>query len=276
VKIVFALLLCASAHAASIPDLELLRGIAADQGVVLADIPAAPKVKAVPVEKTFEGIISVVKKSPAWRRPHEALKDRAVVPDGEKKTAWIKATSLGRSLTVGSQAWIKGNFSDPAQDKFQLNSRMLDVIDATVFPKNLGVKSDSNDLSAEMATVSPWCDHMPMIGSNERRQYLVIETKLTNKSDKPLIITLKKTFLSFDPKSPGAPVEGLTLRAANGRPSGLAAQTLDAGSTIKLQFRGDGLYPEGRHGQKLYATLELEAGGQTLFIRGSGEVLATQ
>jgi len=265
VKLLLALLLCAPAQAAVLGDLELLRGLAADQGVPVMDLAQAPKAHAAPATKDFEGLGTVVAKSSWWQRPKEALKDRSFLPDGSKNALWLKD-----GPAAGSRAWVKG----------EVHNGVLHVSDAVVFPaknaKDLPSKAGDAVFAAELVQVSPWCDHMPTFAARARRQYLVVETKLTNKTDKPLEVSLSRVFFSFDKASEGARIDGLSIRGADGRASGVAKTVLPPGATLKLELRGDGLYPEGSEGKTLFVILRLSAGPDTLFVRGGGQVIATQ
>ncbi|MBI3551100.1 MAG: hypothetical protein HY077_01165 [Elusimicrobia bacterium] len=286
-KSLLALFLCAQAQAASIPDLELLRSIAADQGVPVMDLPAAPRAAAAPAGRSFEGFVRVVKKSPDWRRPGDALKDRSLILEGAKELnlgskpwAWIKDDARGRALAPESRSWVKGKFREQGSEKWRLQSRVLEIADSISFPVQkaelLPLRAQNAELSAELVQVSPWCDHMPIMSRGERRQYLVIETRLTNKTDKPLEVALSGVFFSFDAASEGVKVDGLSIRGPNGRGSGQTKITLAPGAALKLELRGDNLYPEGSHGKSLYVTLRLAAGSDSLFVRGFGQVLETQ
>lgn len=284
-KLLVLLLLCAPVHAATLTSLELLRGIAADQGVVLQDIPTPPKARAQPVAQDYSGTVRVVAKSPDWRRPKEALKDRSLVlenaedaaPSG-KQWAWLKDSSIARALAPGSRAWIRGRFAP--KEQWRLTERMLDVSQVIALPsapaRQIAAKAQNEELGVALAQVFAWCDHQPTFGAAGRRQYLVVTTTLSNKTDKPLEVKLTRAFLSFAADSEGFPVDGLTLRGANGRSSGQAAVTLAPGENRRLDWRGDGLFPENAHDKTLYVTLSLSSGSRTLFVRGSGAVLMTQ
>lgn len=263
--------------------LDVLRGLAADQGVPVQELPAAPKAAPAP-PRDYEGTVRVEKKSPDWRRPKEALKDRSLTlentkdatPSG-KQWAWLKDGALARALTPGTRAYVKGRFAPKGEDKWRLSERLLDLSDVVALPaasaKDISAKAASALFDVELAQVSAWCDHFPTSG---RRQNLVVTTTLSNKTDKPLTIKLARVFLSFGAGKEGALVSGLTLRGEDGRPSAESSLTLAPKETKKLDWRGDGLYPEGSHDKTLYVTLSLASENKTLFVRGQGDVLATQ
>lgn len=278
--------LAAPAAAGQLSSLDLLQSIAAESGVPVADLPAAPKPRPVKEDRAYEGLVRVSKKSPDWRRPKEALKDRsllldsrAITPSG-KSWAWLKDSPLSRTLPAGRRAWIQGRFAEKGTERWPQNERMLELSDAVVLPgdsaQGIPAKAQSAGLAVEVTQVFPWCDHMPIMEKSERRQRLMVSLKLKNKTDKPLSVSLSRAFLSFDATSEGTLVSGLSIRGANGLPTGQTALEIASGAEVALDFRGDNLYPEGRHDRTLYVTLQFASGAENLFLRGSGKILATQ
>ena len=138
-----------------------------------------------------------------------------------------------------------------------------------------GERATASSFTAHLAKVHAWCDHMPIMQKGERRQYLIASVTVTNKTRERLEVKLARASISFDPGAEGAPVAGLSVRGADGRPSGKTSVTLSPGAELKVDLRGDNLYPEGRHGQTLYLTLGLTAGKDRLVVRGSSRVHGT-
>ena len=265
-KLLALLLLCVPARATTLSTLDVLRGIAADQGSVQTDLPTPPSAKPAPTTQ-FEGTGKILPGSRLWARPGAALKDRSFQADDDKNPLWLTDDPASRALPVGLRAYLKGT----------VQRGTLRVDDATVFPaKNLVAKADNSLFSVELAQVSAWCDHMPTFGKPDHRQHLVVSTVVSNKTDQPVEVKLARVFLSFKKGSEGSPVSGLSVRADNGRPSGETKIALAPHETKKLDLRGDGLYGEGAHDKTLYVTLSLSSSNKTLFVRGEGDVLMTQ
>lgn len=109
----------------------------------------------------------------------------------------------------------------------------------------------------------------------DNREYLVLSTTLRNNSDQPLEVRLDKAYLSFAEEELGQASVGVSVKGADGRPSGVKTVVLQPGETRTVQFRGDGVYPEDRHGQRLYVTLQFSAGDATLAVPNSGVVAVT-
>ena len=140
----------------------------------------------------------------------------------------------------------------------------------------LGPAASAGALSAELTRVFAWCDHMPgVIPEPDNREYLVLTTTLRNNSEQPLEVRLGKAYLSFAEDELGAPSDGVSVKGPDGRPSGEKTVVLQPGETRTVQFRGDGVYPEDRHDQRLYVTLQFSAGNATLAVRNSGVVMVT-
>jgi hypothetical protein len=138
-----------------------------------------------------------------------------------------------------------------------------------------GERATGSSFAAHLTKVHPSCDHMPIMQKGERRQYLIASITLKNKTRGSQEVKLERASISFDPADEGAPVTGLSVKGADGRPSGKTSITLAPGAELKVELRGDNLYPEGKHDQTLYLTLVLAAGRDRLVVRGSGRVLGT-
>jgi hypothetical protein len=136
-------------------------------------------------------------------------------------------------------------------------------------------RAEGTSFTAHLTQVHPWCDHMPIMRKGERRQYLIALATLGNKASRPVTVALARASISFDAASEGAPVRGLSLRGSDDRASGKTSVTIEPGAELKVRFRGDNLYPEGKHGQTLYLTLTFAAGRERLVVRGSGRVEET-
>ena len=277
-RLLLALFLSVSAQAAPIPDLELLRSIAADQGVSVTDLPPAPKAQAAPAQKdfSFEGLGTLSGKSSFWLRPKTALTNRSIsfdgksLPHGAKPWAWIQNDAVGRSLPNAGRAWVKG----------QLVNQVLQVSEYVLFPEKspelTPAKAQTASLETHLVQVSPWCDHMPAPGAaGVSRQHLVLKTRLTNKTDKPLKVSLARLFVSLDAKSEGVPMAGLSIRGRDGLGTTLTDIVLDPAGFLTIEWRGEGLYPEGSHDKTVSVLLQLSANGENLFVRGAGAVIAT-
>ena len=125
--------------------------------------------------------------------------------------------------------------------------------------------------------MNPWCDHMPGIGPGpERSQYLIVSVRIRNLSNLELPVKLSAANLSFDEKRLGDAADGLSLRGDDGMGSGRREFPLKAGEEKVVEFRGDGLYPEGRHGMRMFVALTLTAGAERFEIRGDGAVQVTE
>jgi hypothetical protein len=131
-------------------------------------------------------------------------------------------------------------------------------------------------LSVTIDRVYAWCDHMPGFWPEpDNREYLIVSTTLRNTSDQALEVRLERAFISFDESRLGDATDGISVRRPDGPPSGVKTVVLQPGQTLAVQFRGNGVYPEARHGQRLYVTLQFTAGDATVAVRGSAVVLVT-
>jgi hypothetical protein len=139
----------------------------------------------------------------------------------------------------------------------------------------LSDRATAGALSVTFNRMAAWCDHMPWAGPEPAREYLVIETTLTNTSDRPLEVTLSRAYISFDENDVGEETHGISIRSPHGPPTGVKTLVLQPGETRVVQFRGNGVYPEDRHGQRLYVTLEFTADGATAAVRNSGVVMVS-
>ena len=182
-------------------------------------------------------------------------------PDGKKEAIKIESKEK-----LEGRVWLKGVLKDGA----------LKVADVERFPKDLAAAADGKAFSLTLTGVSPWCDHMPMMREGERRQYLTLSVTLKNKTGKPLEVDLPRAFFSFDEKLEGSPVTGISVRGEDGAGSGVTKISLKAGEERQVPLRGDNLYDEDRHDQKLFVTIVAAAGGERLLVRAAGVVLMTQ
>jgi len=139
---------------------------------------------------------------------------------------------------------------------------------------DIPTRASAGALTAELTQVYAWCDHMPS-WPEQRRQYLVLHTVLTNTSDAPLEVRLDRAYLSFDASQLGTPTDGVSVMSPHGPPSGEKVVVLQPGESRAVRFRGNGLYPEDSHGKRLYVTLEFSAAGQTARVRNSDIVKIT-
>lgn len=131
-------------------------------------------------------------------------------------------------------------------------------------------------LTVKLNGVFAWCDHMPGVWPEpDNREHLILGMTLTNTSDAPLEVRLDGAWISFNENELGTPTNGISLRGRDGRPSGVKTLILAPGETRTVQFRGDGVYPEDRHEQRLYATLQFSAAGGTAAVRNSAVVMVT-
>ena len=139
----------------------------------------------------------------------------------------------------------------------------------------LSDRATAGAMSVTFNRVSAWCDHMPWAGPEPAREYLILSTTLKNNSDRPLEVTLSRSYISFDENDVGQETHGISIRSPHGPPSGVQTLVLQPGEERVVQFRGDGVYPEDRHGQRLYVTLEFTAAGATAAVRNSGVVMVS-
>lgn len=131
-------------------------------------------------------------------------------------------------------------------------------------------------LSATITGVGAWCDHMPGVWPEpDIREYLVVAVTLRNLSDQPLTVTLDRAYISFAEDEVGTPTDGISVMSPHGPPTGVKIVTLQPGQTLGVWFRGNGVYPEGRHDQRLYVTLQFSAGDATVAVRDSAVVMDT-
>ena len=131
-------------------------------------------------------------------------------------------------------------------------------------------------LSVSISQVYAWCDHMPgMWPEPDNREYLIVSTVLRNNSDQPLEVRLDQAFISFDEGQLGTPTDGISIKDPSGPPSGGKTVVLQPGESRAVIFRGNGVYPEGRHDQRLFVTLQFTAGDATVAVRGSAVVVVT-
>jgi hypothetical protein len=139
-----------------------------------------------------------------------------------------------------------------------------------------GTTATAGALSVSFDRMYAWCDHMPDITPEpDNKEYLVISATLRNTSDEPLEVRLDRAYISFNEHQLGAPTDGISIRAPHGRPSGRKTLVLQPGETRTVQYRGDGVYPEGHHDQRMYVTLQFSVSGATAAVRNSGVVQVT-
>lgn len=131
--------------------------------------------------------------------------------------------------------------------------------------------------SAEISTVSAWCDHMPGIGGKRKRQHLVVTVEFENLTDHPITIQLQKAQLSFHENEEGELIEDsqVSLVGEDGRASGTKDVALAGKEKRQVKLRGDNLFREGQHGKQIYTTLTFSAEEEILAVRHSGVVMLT-
>ncbi len=192
--------------------------------------------------------------------------DSGFVPDGAK-SAWRLKT--GETFAAGTRVWLKGTVSDDvlAVTDFE---RMAEAAARDIPPTRQG-----DALTADFAEAYAWCDHMPIMREGERRQYLVLTVKLKNRTGDALEARLARAFLSWDGAKEGDATAGISVRGKDGMGSGESTVRLDARETRSVEWRGDGLYDEGKHGRELFVTLVFAAGKERLIVRKSGAVKRT-
>jgi len=189
------------------------------------------------------------------------------VPDGEKTAFRLECAE---KFEVGTRLWVLGYGRGNVifVDEFL----RLPKEGAKAIPKS----HTAGSLSIELVSVDPWCDHMPIVGPGERRQYLIVTLKFKNQTDLSVEIALKRSFLSLDESKEGSPVSGLSLRSKEGTGSGKTALTLKGGEERTVQWRGDNLYEEGHHQRSLYVILSFASGKEQWLVRNSGIVRVTE
>jgi hypothetical protein len=132
-----------------------------------------------------------------------------------------------------------------------------------------GPRATGASLTVEQHAIRANCDHMP---GRTNRQWLHTSVTLTNRTRGKLEARLGRVWVSFDPATAGEEVSGLSFRGADGRPSGKTSYVLGPGAEQRLALAGYGLFPEGKHGQTLYLTIEVTAGQDRLLVRESTRV----
>jgi hypothetical protein len=191
------------------------------------------------------------------------LEDRLFLPDSGGEPVRIRID--GDAPEIGARLWISG----------KAVNGLLTAREWLAIPVPVPTISRNALLEAEMTDVCPWCDHMPVVQPGEKRQYLVVRVKLTNRTDRELTVDLRRSFLSFEEKREGASTPGLSIRGKDGRATGETRVRLAPGAEARLEFRGDGLYAEGNHGRRLHVLLAFAAGGEHLLVRRAGAVQRT-
>jgi uncharacterized protein (DUF3820 family) len=138
-------------------------------------------------------------------------------------------------------------------------------------------RATSGPLSAAVTSLYAWCDHMPgRVGPEpDNREFVRLAVGLTNNSDRPLEVRLDRAFASFDENDLGQPNDAVSIEVPGGGASGVKTVLLQPGQHVSLWFRGEGAFPEGHHGQRLYLTLQFSAGDTTVAVRTSAVVVAT-
>jgi hypothetical protein len=136
--------------------------------------------------------------------------------------------------------------------------------------------ASAGPLSVSITRVYAWCDHMPGFWPEpDNRQYVILSASLRNTSDQPIEVRLERAYVSFDENQLGQDTDRISVRGPDGRPNDVRTVALQPGQTLAVQFRGDGAYPEGHHGERLFVTLQFSAGDATLAVRSSAVVVRT-
>lgn len=186
--------------------------------------------------------------------------------DGEKSPWRLDASER---FEVGMRLWVRGT----------VRKDLLTVKDFERMSRGGAAEIPESQrgeaLEVEIQRVHPWCDHMPVRGRDERRQYLLLTVRFRNRTAMDLEVRLARSFFSFDAGMEGDLVTGLSVRGKDGRGSGETTVRLGAGEVREIEWRGDNLYDEDRHGQELFVTLVFAAGQDRLLVRRSGLVQRT-
>ena len=134
------------------------------------------------------------------------------------------------------------------------------------------VRAEGKTFTVELKELYPMCDHFLCFGCSESPQHVYVTIKIVNKGAAPLPpISIEEVYVSFDPAAPGEPVKGLSFSRDQAPPAPLAP-----GAAVELKLSGDGLFPEGKHGQRLYVTITVSAGGEKLTLSGSETISSPQ
>lgn len=158
---------------------------------------------------------------------------------------------------------------------FRVSSRLPpDLIRFTTWP--ISTSASAGPLSVVLSRVDAWCDHTPGYGREpDNREMLLLTTTLRNTSGQPLTVRLDRVFISFAESRLGVATTGFFVQNPVDPPNGVVGVVLQPGETRIVKFRGNGVFPEGRHRERLHVTLQFSAGNATVAVRNSGVIQPT-
>ncbi|MAG56043.1 MAG: hypothetical protein CMJ83_07115 [Planctomycetes bacterium] len=186
-------------------------------------------------------------------------------PDGGKKERQLV---LPKGMVVpkaGTRVWVEGTVRDDALHV----ARMLVLRHRRA--QDIGAQARVGTISATLTRVYAWCDHMP--GSKRENKHLIVDVTLENPGSRPVQVRFDPVFVSLRSEVEGDRTK-LSVRGADGMGTGKTAYSLAPGKHV-VQLRGDGVFPEGRHGKPLWVTLVISRGKDRATIRRSGSVQVT-
>ena len=140
----------------------------------------------------------------------------------------------------------------------------------------LSERAEGRVLSVELNKIVPWCDHMPIVGPDERRQYLILVVTLKNKTDQPLKVNLIESRFRTEGDKNDVPSDStMGLMEVSGEKEwSLFSNSISLApyQVVELEIRGDGLFAEGVHGKKFYVRLTFIADHKKLTVVGSSVI----
>lgn len=132
-------------------------------------------------------------------------------------------------------------------------------------------------LTAGLTELVAYCDHMPSPSEDgQGRRRLLATVTLTNVLDVAQEVSLDGAFISFVEAQRGQKVPGVSVRdPATGLGTGAKSVTLQPGEIRTVQFRGDNVFPEARHDQRLRLTLAFKSAYTSVAVIASTDVFVT-
>lgn len=132
-------------------------------------------------------------------------------------------------------------------------------------------------LTAGLTELVAYCDHMPSPSEDgQGRRHLLATVPLTNVLDVAQEVSLDGAFISFVEAQRGQKVSGVSVRdPATGLGTGAKSVTLQPGETRTVQFRGNNVFPEARHDQRLRLTLAFKSAYASAAVTASTDVFVT-
>lgn len=165
----------------------------------------------------------------------------------------------------GTRVWVSG-----AHAKGVVRLNVIHVLgDRSHLPTARG-----RALEVSFDQAEAWIDMMPRVGpaKGQAPRFLLVRTRLTNRDvGAPLDVQLAGAWLSTDPDALGK-ATALSLRGADGRPTGKTQLSLAKGATRDVQWRADAF--DARAGQTVHVLLLLKAGDDWLMVRRAAKVEA--